>query len=182
MSLTNNKFMMTLATALAKSPKGTYQEIADNAGISRATLYRLCGNRKALIRRLLEYATVRLTDNIRAVRLEEGPPVEALERLLKSELEYRPLHLCLTEFWSSEPELTSELTPVYQIYEKTLDDFFLRGQREGVFRIDIPAAVLNETLTGLIISLIDAERRGRIASASLPETVMQLFLEGALLR
>ncbi|WP_159678523.1 TetR/AcrR family transcriptional regulator [Yersinia canariae] len=179
MSLDNDRLMIGLAAILAKSPNATYLEIAERIGVSRATLYRFCGNREELIHRILKYAATKLTENIQAIRLEDGHPIEALNRLLESELKDRPLHSFLSEFWSSSHELNSELLPTVLTYEKVLDNFFLRGQREGVFRIDIPAAVLNENLTWLLIGLMDAERRGRIARASVLETAKLLFLEGA---
>lgn len=179
MSLDDDNLMIALAAILAKSPNATYQEIAKGLGISRATLYRFCGNREELIHRILKYASSKLTENLKTARLEEGHPLEALNRLLESESEYRSLHAFLSEFWSSLHELDAELLPSFLTYEKTLDTFFLRGQHEGVFRIDVPAAVLNEALTWLLIGLMDSERRGRIARASVTEIAKQLFLEGA---
>lgn len=55
----------------------------------------------------------------------------------------------------------------------------MRGQREGIFRIEIGAAVLSESLISLLSGLMDAERRGRIARASLPGMIETLFLAGA---
>lgn len=180
MSLDIDKRMIELAAILAKSPNATYQEISEGLGVSRATLYRFCGNREELIYRIVKYAATKLTENIQAIRLEDGHPIDALNRLLESELKDRSLHAFLSEFWSSSHELDSELSPAFLTYEKVLDNFFLRGQREGVFRIDVPAAVLNESLTWLLIGLMDAERRGRIARASVLETARLLFIEGAI--
>lgn len=182
MSLDNDELMNALAAILAKSPNATYQEIAEGVGVSRATLYRFCSNREELIHRILKYASTKLTENIQVIRLEEGHPIEALNRLLESELEHRAIYAFLSEFWSSSHERDAELLPTFLTYEKTLDNFFLRGQREGVFRIDVPAAVLNETLSWLLIGLMDSERRGRIAKASVLETAKLLFLEGTRLR
>ena len=52
-------------------------------------------------------------------------------------------------------------------------------QSLSVFRIDISAATLNDTLIWLIIGLMDSERRGRIARATLPSTIEELFMCGA---
>ncbi len=182
MNLDDDKGMAALAAALAHAPGATYQEIATAVGVSRATLYRFCSNRDELVHRLLKHAITRLTENVLAARLEEGPPVEALDRLLQGEFQHRELQAFLTEFWSREIEVDAELAPACEAYEKALDAFFLRGQREGVFRIDIPAAVLNESLAWLLIGMMDAERRGRVARSSVLESVRALFLEGAMHR
>lgn len=179
MNLDDDKGMAALAAALAQAPGATYQEIATAVGVSRATLYRFCSSREELVRRLLKHAATRLTECLQQARIDEGPPVEALDRLLKGEVAHRELHAFMTEFWSREVEVDAELAPACQAYEKALDAFFLRGQREGVFRIDIPATALNESLTWLLIGLMDAERRGRIARTSVVATARALFLEGA---
>ena len=51
-------------------------------------------------------------------------------------------------------------------YDSALDAFFLRGQRAGFFRIEVGAPVLTELFLSLIYGIVDAERRGRAASAS----------------
>ncbi|MDH1334617.1 TetR/AcrR family transcriptional regulator [Comamonas thiooxydans] len=179
MNLNDEQGMAALAAALAYAPGATLQEIATAVGVSRATLYRFCSSREKLVHRLLKHAVTRLAESLQAAKLDEGSPAEALERLLIGEFEHRELHAFMMEFWSKEIEVDTELAPACNAYEKALDAFFLRGQREGFFRIDIPAAVLNENLTWLLIGLMDAERRGRIARTSVLQTARALFFEGA---
>lgn len=57
--------------------------------------------------------------------------------------------------------------------------FFLRGQREGLFRIDISAPVLTETFASLLFGLVDAERRGRVARTGMDAVLLQMFMQGA---
>ena len=64
-------------------------------------------------------------------------------------------------------------------WDAALGAFFLRGQQAGVFRIDLPAPVLTEILVALLLGLIDAERRGRVARAGLTEVIERAFLRGA---
>lgn len=60
-----------------------------------------------------------------------------------------------------------------------MDSFFLRGQQEGYFRIDITAELLTELFVSLIYRMVDAERRGRAASARSLAVLEQFFLKGA---
>lgn len=180
MNLDDDKGMAALAAALAQTPGATYQEIATAVGVSRATLYRFCSSREELVQRVLNHAIARIMKVLHDARLDEGSPIEALDRLLEGEYQHRELHVFMSAFWSREIELDPEVAPALQSYDKALDNFFLRGQREGVFRIDIPAAALNESLTWLLIGLMDAERRGRIARASVLATARALFLEGVM--
>ncbi|MFX5595200.1 transcriptional regulator, partial [Acinetobacter baumannii] len=57
--------------------------------------------------------------------------------------------------------------------------FFLRGQQQGVFRIDITAQALTEIWASVLIGLLDGERRGRIARAGLAAMAERVFLQGA---
>lgn len=67
-------------------------------------------------------------------------------------------------------------------YSDALDAFFLRGQREGLFRIDVGAAVLTEMFAALLSGMVDAERRGRVARVGMGALVTQFFLQGAAAR
>lgn len=59
-----------------------------------------------------------------------------------------------------------------------MDAFFLRGQHEGVFRLDIPAPALTEIWGATIVGIADGARRGRIARAGLATLVDLVFLHG----
>ncbi|HEJ2922602.1 TPA: transcriptional regulator, partial [Pseudomonas aeruginosa] len=64
-------------------------------------------------------------------------------------------------------------------YADALDAFFLRGQRENVFRIDVGAPELTEIFISLVFGLVDAERRGRVARAGMAALIEHFFLKGA---
>lgn len=179
MNLGDNKMLVRVAAALVKSPGATYQELAAVIGVSRATLYRFCSSRKELVHRLLKHSVTCLTASLHSARLDEGPAEAALLRLIEGQIAHRELHAFLTEYWRAEYESDPEIAAESQAYERTLDAFFLKGQKQGVFRIDVTAAALNETLMWMVIGFMDAERRGRVARASLLPTVQTLFFQGA---
>lgn len=65
-------------------------------------------------------------------------------------------------------------------WQSILDSFFLRGQQQGIFRIDIAAPALTEIWGSILIGLVDAERRGRVARVGLATLIETAFLHGAL--
>ena len=65
-------------------------------------------------------------------------------------------------------------------YMKAIDSFFLNGQKKGSFKIDFNVSVLSELFISIICGMIDAERRGRIASSGIEEVFEKFFLYGAL--
>ncbi|MFZ4286081.1 TetR/AcrR family transcriptional regulator [Variovorax sp. HJSM1_2] len=182
MTLDNDKTLAALAAAMVQQPRGTIQDWATAIGVGRATLFRFCKTRDELLLRLFLHASERLGEGVEKARLQEGPPREALSRLIESHVEHKELMAFMLQFWDVEAERHPLLAERWRAHEAALDAFFLRGQKEGAFRIDITASTLNDTVIWLIIGLMDSESRGRIARASLKTTIEQLFLTGAAVR
>ncbi|QLF95035.1 winged helix-turn-helix transcriptional regulator [Pseudomonas sp. ABC1] len=172
----DNRILVALALALIDNPRASLQELAKAIGISKTTLYRFCRTREQLIERLMTHGAFVLGEAIRTAELDSGPPLEALRRLIANNLEHRELTSFLMYFWKEGPENLCEDSG----WDASLDAFFLRGQREGLFRIDIPAAALTEILVNIMIGLSDAERRGRVARAGLAALIESAFLQGTL--
>ena len=130
----------------------------------------------AEVRRLLEQSLRTLDEALDEARIEEGPVLEALKRLNAKHLEHREFTLFLTYYWNEVEKPMEENA----IWEPKVDAFLLRGQQEGVFRIDFSAATLTELWLGTVIALIDGERRGRIPRAPLAQLAEQAFLQGVM--
>ncbi|MBN9460894.1 MAG: TetR family transcriptional regulator [Burkholderiales bacterium] len=175
----DNRLLASLALALVDQPRANLQELARAVGVSKATLYRFCRTREQLVERLVAHATRLIGEAIQAAGLDAGPPLEALKRLTANNVEHRELTAFLIYYW--KPDSALEACPHID-WEAALDAFFLRGQQEGVFRIDVPAPALTEIWVSILLGLVEAERRGRIARAGLPALVERAFLEGAATR
>ena len=103
-----------------------------------------------------------------------------MHKLIANHLQYRELAAFLTNFWNDASRELSDL--VVDEWDRKLDAFFLRGQQAGVFRIDVTAATLSELFISVLIGLVDAERRGRVARAGLAGVVESTFLRGVAAR
>ena len=172
----NSAILPPLALALVNDPRASLQELAKAIGISKATLYRFCPTRDLLVKRLLEQSIATLDGVLGEARIEEGPVLEALKRLNAKHLEHREFTLFLVYYWNEVEKPDQENA----IWESKIDAFFLRGQQEGVFRIDFSAATLTELWLGTLVALIDGERRGRIPRAPLAQLAEQAFLQGSM--
>ncbi|MGC4365363.1 TetR/AcrR family transcriptional regulator [Hydrogenophaga sp. R2] len=168
-----------LALALVDHPRATLQELAQAVGVSRATLYRFSRTREELIDRLMQHATGCMQRAMDEARLEEGPALEALSRFVTGQLEQREMAAFLVFHWQPENIQDERGRTSCDAYMEALDAFILRGQREGVFRIDIAAQAQAEALMSLLTGLVDAERRGRVARAGVAAMVEALFLKGS---
>ncbi|MCU1785299.1 TetR/AcrR family transcriptional regulator [Pseudomonas sp. 13B_2.1_Bac1] len=179
LSAANEKLLKALAIAMVDHPAGTFKDIAEAAGVSKATLNRFCGTRNNLIERLFNYGSTVISQVMDNANLQDAPPLEALQRLIENHLTHRELLAFLAFQW--RPDSLDERAggSRWQPYSDALDNFFLRGQHEGVFRIDISAQVLTEMFASIIYGFVDAERRGRVARVGMATQVMQFFLQGA---
>lgn len=168
----DNKVLAALALALLWHPRASLQELAKYIGVSKATLYRFCPTREELEGRLFAHGARLVTEAIEKAMLMTAPPLEALRRLFANSLQHKEITAFMTYHWKPDEDCDAFgwLT--------NLDAFFLRGQREGVFRIDISAQALTEIFGSLLVGLVDAERRGRVAKAHLAEVFESSFLNG----
>ncbi|MCQ4271554.1 TetR/AcrR family transcriptional regulator [Pseudomonas kuykendallii] len=175
----DEKLLKALAVALVDLPRGTFKDIAVAAGVSKATLNRFCGTRDNLIEMLLNHSSVVMNQIIADANLESAPPREALRELIEGHLTHRELLAFLVFQWRPDSLDLDAGGSRWLPYSDALDAFFLRGQKEGAFRIDIAAPALAELFASVLSGLVDAERRGRVARSGLAALAAQFFLEGA---
>ena len=175
----DNRLLAALALALVQKPRASLQELAKAVGISKATLYRFCRTREELIDRLMAHGTALLHATADLVEIEEGSPIQVLPKLIAAQLEHRELMAFMIYYWRPDALDNPAQAAQWDEFTHRMDAFFLRGQREGVFRIDISAAALSEAFGGLFCGLVDAERNGRVARTSIAPTLAALFLKGA---
>lgn len=153
-----------LALAFCINPRRTAKELAEAAGISKATFYRIYGSRDNLSRLLSEKAREKVSFLMELVNEEEGDSKSRLRDIICcccDNKEYLML-LCYGNVTGSIDSWCQET------YTRQMTDFFLRGQKSGAFRVDIPASVMTELFAGAMWSLFEGECHGRVASASLP--------------
>lgn len=170
----DNRTLVSLALALVDQPRASLQELARAIGISKATLYRYCSTRQALIDRLATRSGQVLTEVIASAKLETTPPLEALRTLIANHMEHRELTVFLMFYWK---DASTDICSSCE-WDKALDAFFLRGQQAGVFRIDISAPALTEIFVNVLLGLFDAERRGRVARVGLASLIESALLDG----
>ncbi len=125
----DERLIKALAVAIVDRPRATLKELAEAAGVSKATLHRFCGTRDNLVQMLEDHGETVLNQIIQACDLEHAEPLEALQRLIKEHLTHRELLVFLV--FQYRPDF---LDPHgegarWQSYLEALDAFFLRGRR-----------------------------------------------------
>ncbi|PMX03178.1 transcriptional regulator [Pseudomonas sp. FW215-R2] len=176
----DEQMLKSLTLAVANRPRATMKELAQLAGVSKATLHRYCGTRENLTAKLEEHAEGTLKLIIDNAGLQHLEPLEALRRLIREHLAHRELLAFLMAQYRPDFLDLEQGGRRWLFYLEALDGFFLKGQQAGLFRIDITAAIFTELFVSLVYGLVDAELRGRAAHADSARTLEQMFLNGVL--
>lgn len=167
----------TLCAAVALQPRASMQELAELAGISRATLHRLCGTRDRLDSQLERHARATLERMLDDVDPLVSSPLLALRQLIHEHLAQGELLAFLVSHYHCNLQAHGRREADWQFYLDKLDALFLCGQQQGAFRIDVTAALLTELFMTLLYATVDARQRGRMPRAC-DRTMEQMFLQG----
>lgn len=173
---TDKKLLAALALAIVEKPRANLQELASTVGISKTTLYRFCRTRNDLFERLISHSTTTLINTVEEHVALDASHAEILKSMANSFLEHRELTLFLIHSCEEDIVEYEELDKRWNI---AFNAFFLKGQQNGTFRIDLTASALGELWMSIIIGFIDAERRGRVARANLSSVIVSCFLNGS---
>jgi AcrR family transcriptional regulator len=150
--------------ALASDPDSSMSEIARRAGVVRATIYVHFPTRTALLDAVMEHAVAQVVEAMRGSEPHRGEPVEALERVLRATWrQLAQFHglLALNTARLSAEELHRRHLPMLDQLEPLIE----RGQKQGVFRSDLPLDWHLAVLRAIVHTASHEIRGGRI-----PET------------
>ncbi|MFE6051484.1 TetR/AcrR family transcriptional regulator [Kitasatospora sp. NPDC056446] len=165
---------------LSRRPTAHLDEIARAAGISRATLHRLFPGRDALIREVGLLGLRRFAAALDTAGVEEGDAGAALRRLVDASVP----DAMLCAFLAGENQLyeNEDINDLWELQIARLHALFLRGQQQGVFRIELSAAWLSEAFFDLVAGVGWSIQDGRLAPRDAAFSLAELFLGGALRR
>jgi AcrR family transcriptional regulator len=160
--------------ALASDPEASMAEIARRAGVVRATIYVHFPNRDALIDAVTERAIAEATATIEAAEPQRGDAVDALRRVVASAWRTLERYHALVAINTQLPQ--AELHARHRPVLETLVPLIERGQRDGSFRSDVPAAWHLSIVIALIHAASAEVQAGRVpeqhAEAALLATVL----------
>ncbi|QKG27005.1 TetR/AcrR family transcriptional regulator [Actinomadura verrucosospora] len=176
MSFDRDAVLASAAELLSRKATATQDEIAQAAGISRATLHRHFAGREKLVRALEELGLRRLEAVLDEARPDDGTATDALVRLVEAS---RPVAAFLA-FLATENQLFEgeEVNAGWERLDARITALFRRGQEAGEFRIDLPAAWLTEALYGLIGSAAWTIQSGKTAPRDYTAMITGLLLGG----
>jgi TetR/AcrR family transcriptional regulator, mexCD-oprJ operon repressor len=152
--------------------QASMNDVAEAAGVARATVYRYFPNREALLDELAQTAVRDVDMRLASARIDAVPPEEGVTRAVRALVDVGNLFVVLARERSRSGGDRFErglVDPLCQLLE--------RGQEGGEIRDDITAARVTESLIGLIVGMLtSAPALGR---EDMTATITGLFLDGA---
>ena len=163
---------------LERRAQASISAVAAQAGVSRVTVYAHFPTGEALLEAAVERAVRRTMTALEAADPGDGPPVQALERMLAAAWRHLARYGAMAQAVAEQmsPEAVSR---THQAAHRTIGALLERGRADGSFRTDLPAAWLVTSAIALIHACAEEVRIGRIvehdAVRVLTVTVRDLF-------
>jgi AcrR family transcriptional regulator len=166
----------SVASALAREPGSSMQEIAAAAGVSRTTLHRVFGDRATLVERVSEHVLADCSRIFDEAGIDEAPVGEAFDRLIEAPFPLAKAYALML----AEPGAYRIARLVEEIgaQEDRLERFFSRGQSEGIFRSDLPPRWLVYSVGSQLTAVWWAIDDGFVGTREAPRLVRATVLGG----
>jgi TetR/AcrR family transcriptional repressor of mexCD-oprJ operon len=168
----DEELLKRLTISLVTNPRANTQVLAKSAGISRATFNRFCGSRENLMDMIEKQSEKSVNEIIALAQKNFDDYNVAISSLVQ-------VHFTNQEYLIFSCTAQNSLSNSYwENYLNAIDTFFLNGQKNGAFRIDIPNSMMSELFVSMICGMIDAESRGRVASLGIENQITKFFING----
>ena len=161
--------------ALASDPDASMAEIARRAGVVRATIYVHFPTREALLDAVMEHAVAEVARAMSGAEPQRGEPKEALERVLRAtwkELGRFHALLAINTARLSAKELYRRHLPMTTLLAPLIE----RGQREGIFRTDLPVTWHMAVIRAIVHTASAELQAGRITEREVEAAMLTTAL------
>ncbi len=168
------RILAATATAIRKNPDASVGDIATEAGMGRVTVYGHFPTRAELIEAALVDSLERGEEVLSGVPLD-GDPDEAFRRLVTSSWALVDQSRSLLAAALKELPAT-RIREMHEKAEGRMRAVLLRGQREGVFRADLPVSWLLTTTHVVMNGAAEEVRAGRLDADDAPWFIKAILL------
>jgi TetR/AcrR family transcriptional regulator, mexCD-oprJ operon repressor len=163
------------AAALVFATRGedaSMNDVAEAAGIARATLYRYFPNRAALVEQLAQLAVDAAAEALATSRVNEVPPLEGVARAIRALIEVGDLFTVL-----ARERVRPDPDAFEQSVRSPLRKLIGRARDAQEVRDDISPDLLTESLLALVLTVIG--RQPALGREDAVAAAVTLFLDGA---
>jgi TetR/AcrR family transcriptional repressor of mexCD-oprJ operon len=159
-------------TIAARGEQASMSDVAAEAGVARATLYRYFSGRAVLLDELARVAARDAGERLASARVDEVSAREGVVRAVRALLDVGDALVAIArERVRLDPDEFDELIadPLRRLVE--------RGQASGELRADVHAAWLTEALIALVVAVLAA--RPVLGREDAVAAISSLFLDGS---
>ncbi len=149
-------------------------DVAEAAGVSRATLYRYFPHREALLDALAAQALADAAARLADAGLERAPVEEAIERIVRAIVAVGDRYAVLVQEHVKFDQAEAE-----RLLGAPMRAVFARGIESGLFRQDLPVDVLLELFGGALMAAVKLTQRGQLGLEEASAATASVFLDGA---
>jgi TetR/AcrR family transcriptional regulator, mexCD-oprJ operon repressor len=160
-----------VATAILEAAARVLNEVAAEAGIARATVYRYFPSRQALLDALAELAVNDAGARLASARIDQVPVEEGITRAVRALVDVGDYFVVLAR---------ERVKPDTEQFDRRLAAPLKRlmeqGQRSGAIRDDMPTSWLTESLVGLVVTVLLASPT--MGQEDTIAAIVSLFVDG----
>jgi AcrR family transcriptional regulator len=163
------------ARVLARQGRGaTISQVAVEAGVGRATVYRYFATREQLVSALWDAALSEVDERLTAARLEQAPFEQGLTRVVRAIASVGERYAVLLGEQSRE-----ELERGREVIGDRVFATLARGQRSGALRGDVPLELIAEMFGGIVLMGLRQALEQGLGIEEASSAVVSVFLRGA---
>lgn len=166
-----------VVSLLGERPNATMAELAEAAGVSRATLHRRFPSRESLLAHIAEEAADAAEHAVAQARPQEGSAREACVRLVAAlvPLGSRFAFLLREGAWLDElPDVAARVEALADVAATVIR----RGRHGGQFRLDVPASFQTRLVLAAVYTAWEAVQAGELGAKEAPEAAATALLAG----
>ena len=152
---------------LTRHAQASIAAVANEAGVSRVTVYAHFATREDLLEAVVERAVQRSIVSLEAAQPDAGPPLDALERLIGAG--WREFEHNSTIAQAAADQLSpTALTRAHQAAHHRIASFIEHGRDAGSLRTDLPTDWLVTATLALMHACGDEVRASRLNAVAAP--------------
>jgi AcrR family transcriptional regulator len=159
---------------LALDPAAGMNDVAEAAGVGRATLYRHFPTREDLLSAIHERAGEEAAAAVAACPLDEGSSLECIECIVGAVIELGDRYRFLSG-WRADPD--AHRRPREQL-AAALRHVVERGQRRGEITKSVPVDWAVVSIRGMILSALEEVGEGRISDREATRLATRVLING----
>jgi AcrR family transcriptional regulator len=177
MNRTERAILNAAATVLGQDPSATMTRVAEEAGVSRMTLHRYFGNRRALIEGAFHELIRKANLVVDEAMTASDDPSAQLEHMLKGDTQLGDFSF-LQQLWNEQldPSILSEGESLNAVLNTLFDTL----KAEGAIAPHLSTSWLNHLYFAVLGAAWQAQRDGSVAPNDLPELAWASFSHGVM--